>query len=120
MAQLFPLLGFAFTGEVCDAGDACNDVAGFLAALEECGWSRERIRQLAHDRWDREEPYPYPLPAQALGELESVAAWFAILGEVRCALGLDVVQLAPSKRTDFTADELRLMGDVPPHHGSHG
>jgi hypothetical protein len=43
------------------------------------------------------------------------AQWYALVGQARTMLDLDgVVQPQPT-RTTLTADERRLLSDVPPH-----
>lgn len=113
------LLAFALTGENLPLTGDIGAADRFLARLDSAGWPARRIRDQAHSRWDEDAAWPYPL---APGRLHGIGAaqWYAALTRVRRQLGLDVVRQPPSQRTELTAEERRLLADVPPHHGPVG
>ncbi len=84
-----------------------------LAALDEAGWPADAITAIAYDRVAAEEPWPFPVPREVVAS--GPAQWYAIVGEARALLGLDGELRPPSTRTALTADERRLLTDVPPH-----
>ena len=112
----FALVAYALTGE--DLPVSAGDIASLLSEMAGLGWPSERVRQLAHGLWEQDQPWPYALPAGGLRP--GAAQWHALLGQARAALGLDVCQLPPSRRTDLTERERRLLEEVPPHHGAVG
>ncbi|MDR0286004.1 MAG: hypothetical protein LBI33_14120 [Propionibacteriaceae bacterium] len=116
--QFDSLLAYALTGEPL-ALPATWDTAALLAALAAAGWPAERLGSHARARWEVGLPWPHPLPPDSLGGI-GAAQWYAGLQAVRTALGLEVEVRPPSRRTSLTADERRLLADVPPHHGSVG
>jgi len=116
--DIWVLLGYALTG--CELPiDSPAGPEELLAALEGAGWPAQRVRDQAYSLWEQEQPWPYPLPPDRIHQVNA-AQWYAILGQVRTLLGLDVVHLPPSHRTTLTADERRLLADLPPHHGLVG
>ena len=65
-----------------------------------------------------ERIWPHPVPA-GLRAGCGAAQLAAALGRARELLGLSTLETrGPSARTKLNADELRLMREVPPHHGS--
>ena len=112
----FTLIAYALTGE--DLIVSTDGIDGLLAQLAEYGWTVERVRDLAYARWEQDLPWPYALPPGRL--VGGAAQWYAMLGQARTALGLDVCQMPPSRRTALTERERRLLEDVPPHHGAVG
>ena len=112
----FALIAYALTGE--ELAVSATDIASLLSELAGLGWTAERVRQRAYRLWEQEQAWPYALPPGRLGS--GAAQWYALLGQARAALGLDACQLPPSRRTDLTERERRLLDDVPPHHGAVG
>jgi len=112
------LVGFALTGER-HTHDLASDLPGLLTSLHTSGWSPERIRAHAHQRWSHDLPWPYPVDPHDLKDV-GPAQWYATLGAVRISLGLDGERQHPSRRTSLTPEEQRLTDDVPPHHGPTG
>jgi len=118
-ASISSLLAYALTGEDLPMRDTDGSTGDFLAALEEAGWSPDRVRRCASQAWEQQTSWPHPLPSHSLDSV-GAARWYAALTEVRAVLGLDAVRLPPSRRTVLTQEERRLMADLPPHHGRVG
>jgi len=118
-ASISSLLAYALTGEELPIRDTDGSTEDFVAALEEAGWTPDRVVRAANLAWEQETCWPYPLPPHSLDSV-GAAQWYAALTEVRAALGLDARRMAPSKRTVLTQDERRLMAELPPHHGRVG
>jgi hypothetical protein len=101
----------ALTGTQVTLPEASRwNAAALVSDLAAAGWNRERISEVATAAtvW----PFPGDL-ADGVGPAQYAAA----LRQVRSELGLDGLA-APvvSTRSDLTADERRLMADVPPHY----
>jgi len=106
-------LATSLIGETVDLPDTAPEARTVLAALEKQGWPSSRIVALARGRFEAEEVWPFPVARSVVAV--GPAQWYALVGEVRRLLGLDgVVQPQPT-RTALTADERRLLSDVPPH-----
>lgn len=106
-------LATSLVGEPIDLPDVAPDARAVLAALAQQGWPSPRIVALARARFEAEEVWPFPVSRAVAAA--GPAQWYALLGEARRLLGLDgVVQPQPT-RTALTADERRLLSDVPPH-----
>lgn len=112
-------LGYALTGQELDLADEGRpDPASLVAALAEAGWTASRVRAHALGLVNAELAWPHPIPARLRAGC-GAAQLSAALGESRRLLGLLALETRPpSARTRLNADELRLMRDVPPHHGS--
>lgn len=110
-------IAFALTGTDADFGvQDAPDPATLVAELAERGWDAERIAAHARDV-PGTEPWPHPVP-DALRAGLGAAQLHAAIGQARGRLGLEVLTvLPPSRRSRLTADERRLLGEVPPHHG---
>ena len=83
------------------------------------GWLREQgidAGEIARSRRDAGQEWPFPVPAEWPREA-GFARWSAAIDEAHRLLGVDLTFLPPSNRTSLTADERRLLADVPPHHG---
>ncbi|MCL2470287.1 MAG: hypothetical protein FWF25_00890 [Propionibacteriaceae bacterium] len=119
VATVCSLLGYALTGEEMSLPDGDGSANSFLAGLEEAGWPPARVRAHAKAAWDNEQPWPHPLPEHSLDRI-GAAQWYAKLAAVRVVLGLDAVRMPPSRRTTLSAEEKRLVAEVPPHHGPVG
>ncbi len=106
-------LGLALTGE---SGIVDVSAADPLAGLAASGWSPERI--LAHAQTARAsgEVWPHPVPEE-LRRLVGSARLFAVLQQVQRDLGVFGRSAAPARARALTADERRLLSEVPPHHG---
>lgn len=92
-------------------------IGELLAALDTRGWTPTRIAAHARSQADLGQPWPHrvhPDLRQGIG----AAQFQALLNQVREALNLTTLeQRPPSPRTELTADERRLLAEVPPHHG---
>jgi hypothetical protein len=112
-------VGYALIGvELAVDEPGQPDPERVVAALAAAGWSAERIGDHARTELAAEQVWPHPVPA-GLREGCGAAQLAAALGRTRAVLGLTTLETRPpSTRTTFTADELRLLREVPPHHGS--
>jgi hypothetical protein len=107
------VLATCLVGESVDLADTPPDARLVLAALEQAGWPASRIAAIARARFDAEEAWPFPVAMEVVAA--GPAQWYALVGQARTMLDLDgVVQPQPT-RTTLTADERRLLSDVPPH-----
>ncbi len=110
-------LGLALTGADLDLGvQDAPDAARLVAQLAERGWNAERIGELARGRAVSGKPWPFQIPDAARSGLGAAQLHAALLA-ARTALGLDVLDPRPPARPrGLTADERRLLADVPPHY----
>lgn len=93
------------------------DPAVLVADLAAVGWTAARLREHAGDTVADERAWPHQIPP-ALRRGCGAAQLSAALGRTRGLLGLVTLETrGPSGRTRLDADELRLLRDVPPHHG---
>ena len=110
---------FALVGEVVELPEPGGpDVDGLVLGLAAAGWPAARIAELARGELSVEGVWPFPVPAelrQGLGAAQFAAAVAAARRELGVA---DLVVRVRGGRTRLTADELRLLADVPPHHGN--
>lgn len=113
-------LAFALVGVDLELAPRPRPDASALAAeLVAAGWTPARIADHARAEVDAERPWPHPIP-DALRAGLSAAQLHAAIGRVRDEFDLAVLdRRPPSARTVLTADERRLMADVPPHHVAH-
>lgn len=113
-------LAYALAGAELDLpGRPAPDVAALAAELAAAGWTPARVAEHARSVQDAERPWPHPIPATLRAGL-SAAQLHAALGRARDELGVAVLDpRTPSARTTLTADERRLLADVPPHHVLH-
>lgn len=108
-------LVFSLSGEKHELG---TQSAPDLAELER--WLRtddrlEQVRRHAAARRAAGQPWPVPvLAALGLPPAQLSAAQYAL----RSHLGLLGSVAAPAGERTLTPDELRLLRDVPPHHGT--
>ena len=115
--SLNQLLAYALTGDELAGEPGVEE--DFWDWLAQAGWSADRIRAQAGQRWASEQVWPHQPPREALASI-GAAAWHARLQAAKTALGLTVVTAPPTRRTVLTADERRLLAEVPPHHGPIG
>ncbi|MCC6496202.1 MAG: hypothetical protein IT193_08075 [Propionibacteriaceae bacterium] len=112
-------LGFALTGcelELAEPGRP--DPVALVSALEAAGWPADRMGAHARSRVAAELPWPHDVPADLRAGC-GAAQFAAALRQARELLDLANLEVRPpSGRRQLNADELRLMRDVPPHHGS--
>lgn len=106
-------LAGSLVGEPVDLRGVEPDARAVLAAMHEAGWPAELVVAIAYDRIANEEPWPFPVDRSVISA--GPAQWYATLGEARRLLGLDGEVRPPSTRTALSADERRLLTDVPPH-----
>jgi len=106
-------LATSLVGESVDLPDTPPDARAVLAALDLQGWPAVRIVAIARARSAADQAWPYPVSRDVVAS--GPAQWYALVGEVRTLLGLDGLVQPPVARTALTADERRLLSDVPPH-----
>lgn len=102
---------WALTGERVDAGG--SDVH---AALVQSGWDRAAIHGHAQAVIAAGGVWPHPVPDDLRLRLGS-ARLLAAVQQAQSELGLFGRPTGPAPRRALTADERRLLQDVPPHHG---
>ena len=113
-------LGYALTGAELDSVNDPDrpDAAAVAGFLDRSGWSRDRVLAHARAEVEAERPWPHAVPAD-LRPAAGAAQFHAALGALRAELNLTALESRPpSTRTKLTADEQRLLREVPPHHGS--
>jgi hypothetical protein len=106
-------LASCLVGERVELPQTAADAHAVLAALEDAGWGSQVIAAIAYDRFAAEEPWPFPVSRDVVAA--GPAQWYALVGQARTLLGLDGEVRPPSTRTSLSADERRLLTDVPPH-----
>ncbi len=111
-------LGSALTGEELDLPESGRpDVAALIGDLAGLGWPARRIADHAREVVAAELPWPHPVGAAVRAGC-GPAQFAAALTAARAQLGLVTLETrAPSGRRTLTADEQRLLREVPPHHG---
>lgn len=111
-------IAYALVGEHLPLGDRPAPVPAVLVGeLESLGWSSAAIGRRAREAAAHQRPWPFPVPDAVASGL-GAAQLYAAVGQVRAALGLEVLEvLPPSTRTTLSADERRLLADRPPHYG---
>ena len=112
-------IGYALVGEEFHLDEPGRpDPEALAASLATLGWTGERVRDLALTRAASGLPWPHPVPPQ-LRQGCGAAQLSAALAATRAALGITTLDTRPpSGRTALTPDEVRLLREVPPHHGS--
>ena len=104
----------ALTGDPISAGGP--DVQQLTATLADAGWTPDRVRAHALATLADGDVWPHPVDRADLDEL-GPARFFSALTELRKLLGVWTLETRPpSRRTTLTADERRLLAEVPPHH----
>lgn len=110
-------IAFALTGADLELGDQpAPDLDVLVDQLGDQGWGAGTIAAHAREA-AAVGPWPHPIP-DALRSGLGAAQLYAAIGGARARYGLEVLTvLPPSRRTALTADERRLLADVPPHFG---
>lgn len=109
-------LAYAVLGEVFgDLGtQPVPDVRALAAQLRT--HHSERVASVVAERQAAEMPWPYPVPAELMAGI-GFAQFAAALRSLQAALGLSAFPAAPpAAARALTADEVRLLREVPPHH----
>lgn len=109
-------LAYALVGEELPLAPIDSpDVAVLRDGMTKLGWPSERVVEHAHHA-QRERTWPHRVPDELRAGL-SAAQLRAALTAARASYGLDVFDIRrPSRRIALTADERRLIQDVPPHY----
>lgn len=112
-------IGYALVGEELGLPEPGHPVPSVLVDdLAAAGWPGARITGHARQRVAGERPWPHRIPSRLRRGL-GAAQLYAALGTTRDLLGLVTLETRrPSHRTQLNPDEVRLLRDVPPHHGS--
>ncbi|MGV8910116.1 MAG: hypothetical protein ACOH1Y_14135 [Propionicimonas sp.] len=112
-------LAYALVGCELDLDESGHpDPEALVAALAGAGWPAGQIDEHARGLVAAEESWPHQVPV-GLRAGCGAAQMAAALRAARTLLGLAHLEVrAPSGRRKLNADELRLMREVPPHHGS--
>ncbi|NLT30924.1 MAG: hypothetical protein GXX86_10805 [Propionibacterium sp.] len=85
------------------------------AALTAAGYDRHRLAHLVTERQSAELPWPFPVAAEQRPGI-GAAQFVSVLREVTDYLDVHSWQhAAPAPDRPLTADERRLLADVPPH-----
>ncbi|MFT3970884.1 MAG: hypothetical protein QM695_11565 [Micropruina sp.] len=105
--------GLALTGRSGVIATAGPDPLGVLA---EAGWGRDRIVAHAEAVIASGGVWPHPVPDELRAQVGS-ARLIALLQRLQADLGLFGRRAAPATDRPLTADERRLLHEVPPHHG---
>lgn len=113
-AGLARAVGFALTGQA-DLIDRIDP--GVWEALADAGWDAERVLAHAQAVLAAGGVWPHPVP-ETMRAPVGAARLLAVLQRVQGDLGLFGRTAAPPPRRPLTADERRLLRDVPPHHGA--
>ncbi len=110
-------LGYALTGEELPLPEpGAPDPVMLVEHLAIAGWPGSRISAHAHAEAEAERAWPHHVPATLRAGC-GAAQFAAALGAARHSLGLSVLEIRPpSPRRTLTADEVRLLREVPPHH----
>lgn len=116
-ARWHAALGLALTGVDLPLSEpGIPDPAALVTDLASHGWPRDRIADHARAEAAAERPWPHPVPA-GLRAGCGAAQLAAALTRVRELLELSTLETRPpSAPRPFTADEVRLLREVPPHH----
>ncbi len=112
-SALAEAIGVALTGQ---SGLLSTVDPDPLAALAERAWGRDRLVAHAEETLAAGGVWPHIVP-DALRARVGSARLFAVLQRVQVELGLFGRTAAPAPRRPPTADERRLLSEVPPHHG---
>ncbi|MEA5054374.1 MAG: hypothetical protein VB093_13135 [Propionicimonas sp.] len=112
-------LAYALTGADLELSEPGRpDPPALIAGLAAQGWTPARLRAHAEACVRDGQSWPHLIPPDLRAGC-GAAQLAAVLGSARALLGLVTLETRPpSARTTFTADELRLLREVPPHHGS--
>lgn len=118
-ARWHAALGYALIGCELDLEERGRpDPESLVGALAEAGWPVGRIEEHARGLVAAEVSWPHQVPVSLRAGC-GAAQMAASLRLARSLLGLANLEVRPpSGRRKLNADELRLMQEVPPHHGS--
>jgi hypothetical protein len=92
------------------------DPEATVAALSARGWTADQVGAHAREVSADARPWPHPVPADLRAGC-GPAQLQAAVARARELLGLATLEVRPpSRRNLLTADERRLLAEVPPHH----
>lgn len=107
-------LGRALTGEELPL--TAVELPALADELSELGWDAPRLVELRHERQSTRQPWPFPVPIEALREF-GFARFDAKLANLRQLLGLSGQHAAMQGTRAWGDAERRLAADRPPHWG---
>lgn len=109
-------IAWALTGEDLPLPEQdVPDLDALVEQLAAAGWPASRIVASAGEA-RAAGIWPVPVPARLRAGL-GAAQLHAAIREARLGYGLEAgTAVPPSRRTTLTADERRLLGEVPPHY----
>lgn len=112
-------LGYALTGtELVLPEPGAPDLPVLLEDLDHAGWPAVRLAAHISARIEAEQPWPHQIPAELRAGC-GAAQLGAALAELQRILGFTgLLTQPPAARRRLNTDELRLLREVPPHHGS--
>lgn len=109
-------LAFAVLGEVIDdlGTQSVPDITALAVLLRD--EYADRLSEVVATRRAAELPWPHPVPQELMTGI-GFAQFAAALRSLQSALGLSAFPTAPpTPARALTADEVRLLREVPPHH----
>ncbi len=112
-SALAEAVGFALTG--C-SGVLTSVDPDPLTALAAVGWGRGEVVAHAEQVRAHGDVWPHPVSEELRARVGS-ARLIALLQRLQVELGLFGRAAAPAAPRPLTADERRLLNEVPPHHG---
>ena len=119
-APFHRVLAAALTGEDFDLGEQDKpDIGVALTQLAQAGWDAGRVEELRQQRHAIHQPWPIPVPAVERGDI-SAATLVALVSQAIAQLGIGRGKRLARADRPLTADEARLVSQVPPHHGNIG
>ncbi len=108
-------VAFALVGRRLAAGDDSADPRRIMEHLASLGVDAASVAAVQQERRAASLPWPFPLPEDVA--VNSPAQLKAVLDAVRTELGVGGPSPVVAVKRRPSADELRLIQEVPPHHG---
>lgn len=110
-------IGYALVGQELPLAEPAHpDPARLVADLDAAGWNAGRVHAHALATVEAERPWPHRIPAELRAGC-GAAQLHAALGRTRALLAVVTLETrSPTTRTRLTADEQRLLRDLPPHY----
>ncbi|WP_316670078.1 hypothetical protein [uncultured Propionibacterium sp.] len=120
--RLATAAAYALGGEAASRIDPTriDSPAGLVARLDRAGWTAAGLREFRNARRAETRRWPVPVPDDVRSGLGSARlhAWVA---QCVSLLDLDAIDSGVRDHSQpFDREDLRLMGERPPHHGAVG